>query len=68
MDRKEINVMEEHIFLTSSQAAKLLNISTSTLKKFITIGKVRTIKTPGGHHRILKEDLLNNLFINFKEG
>ncbi len=47
------------LFLTTAQAAKLLNISVSTLKKFIFTGKLKTLKTPGGHHRILREDLLH---------
>lgn len=45
------------VFLTTAQAAKLLNVSLSTFKKFIYLGKIKTLKTPGGHHRILKKDL-----------
>ena len=51
------------VFLTSAQASELLNISVSTLKKYIRQGKIRTLKTPGGHHRFLKEDLLNQLYV-----
>lgn len=47
------------VFLTTSQAAKLLNVSVSTLKKFIYLGKIKTLKTPGGHHRILKKALFD---------
>jgi len=46
------------VFLTTSQAAKMLNVSVATLKKFIYEGRLRTLKTPGGHHRILKKALL----------
>ncbi|MCK5581162.1 MAG: HD domain-containing protein [Candidatus Omnitrophica bacterium] len=49
----------EDIFLTPNQAAKILNISLATFKKFIYQGKIKTLKTPGGHHRILKKDLLS---------
>ena len=49
------------IFLTPNQAARLLNISLSTLKKFIYSGRIRTLKTPGGHHRIRKSDLFRML-------
>ena len=45
-------------FLTPNQAAVILNVSLATLKKFIYQGKIKTLKTPGGHHRILKRDLL----------
>ncbi len=49
--------MTDAVFLTTKQAAKLLNISLATLKKFIYQGRIRTLKTPGGHHRILRNDL-----------
>lgn len=48
---------QNQTFLTSQQAAKILQVSLSTLKKFIYSGRIKTLKTPGGHHRILKEDL-----------
>lgn len=35
----------------------MLNISLSTMKKFIYQGKIKTIRTPGGHHRIYRDDL-----------
>ena len=47
------------VFLTTSQAAKMLNVSVSTLKKFIHEGKISSLKTPGGHHRILKTALFD---------
>ncbi len=34
------------------EAARQLSISAPTLKLWIRSGKVRSIKTPGGHHRI----------------
>lgn len=34
------------------EAARRLSISTPTLKLWIRSGKVRSITTPGGHHRI----------------
>ena len=50
------------IFLTSTQAAELLNLSLGTLKKYITAGKIRTIRTPGGHYRIDQEELVESLY------
>lgn len=52
---------EKDVFLSSTQAAKLLNMSPSTFKKYIYSGKIKTVKTPGGHHRILKSYLLAKL-------
>ena len=54
--------LEEEIFLTSTQAADLLNVSVVTLRKYIAMGKIKTIKTPGGHNRIRKRDLLETLY------
>ncbi len=49
---------DRKLFLTPNQAARLLNVSLATLKKFIRQGKLKTITTPGGHHRIYKNDLM----------
>jgi excisionase family DNA binding protein len=38
-------------------AAKLLGVSTQTVKNYIYSGKLRSYRTPGGHHRIPHEDL-----------
>jgi len=53
------NINENNVFLTPNEAAVFLNVSLSTLKKYIYQGKIKTLKTPGGHHRIRKSDLLN---------
>ena len=47
----------EETFLTASQAAEAINVSLSTLKKFIYQGRIKTLRTPGGHYRIRKSDL-----------
>ncbi|MCA9399009.1 MAG: HD domain-containing protein [Candidatus Omnitrophica bacterium] len=52
---------DEDRFLTLSQAADILNISLSTMKKLVYQDKIKTFKTPGGHHRILKRDLFAGL-------
>ncbi|NCU33440.1 MAG: HD domain-containing protein [Candidatus Moranbacteria bacterium] len=51
---------KQDIFLTTTEASKLLNVSMKTLKNLIVQGKIKTFKTPGGHHRILKEYLFEN--------
>jgi molybdopterin-binding protein len=38
--------------LSSRQAAEALSISYPTLKQWIYRGKLKTVKTAGGHHRI----------------
>ena len=55
-------IFRDKIFLTSTQAAEVLNVSLVTLKKYIMLGKIRAIRTPGGHYRIKKQDILENLY------
>ena len=62
MTQAKLSNTDEDVFLTAPEAAKFLNISPSTLKKFIANGKIRTIKTPGGHYRINKKELLESLY------
>ncbi len=38
--------------MTPREAAQSLGISYPTLKHWILSGKIKTVKTPGGHHRI----------------
>jgi len=49
---------ETEIYFTPKQAAEHFNLSLSTVKNYIYDGKLRTLKTPGGHHRIRKSDLM----------
>ncbi len=39
------------------EAARLIAVSYPTLKQWIYQGKVKTIKTPGGHHRIPRAEI-----------
>jgi excisionase family DNA binding protein len=48
-------------YLTPKQAAQYLNLSLSTIKNYIYSGRLKSYKTPGGHHRIKEEDLLGLL-------
>jgi excisionase family DNA binding protein len=43
--------------LKPSEAAKLLNVSYFTVKQWIYGGKIQSIKTPGGHHRIPRSEI-----------
>ena len=48
--------------LKPREAARLLGISFATIKHWILDGKIETIKTPGGHHRVPLASL--NRFLN----
>ena len=43
--------------LKPKEAAKLISISYPTLKQWIYQGKIRSVKTPGGHHRIPQSEV-----------
>ena len=43
--------------LTPRQAAEKLGMSYPALKHWILTGRIRTVKTPGGHHRIPQDAL-----------
>ena len=47
--------------LTSREAAAAIGVSYPTVKQWILTGKLRTIKTPGGHHRIPQSALARYL-------
>jgi molybdopterin-binding protein len=44
---------EAEQLLTPREAAATVGVSYATIKKWILSGKLETIQTPGGHHRIL---------------
>jgi molybdopterin-binding protein len=41
----------EHMF-TPREAAAAIGVSYATIKKWILAGTLKTVRTPGGHHRI----------------
>ena len=41
----------EHLF-TPREAAAAIGVSYATIKKWILAGTLKTVQTPGGHHRI----------------
>jgi len=43
--------------LKPQDAAKLIGVSYPTLKQWIYNAKVRSVKTPGGHHRIPRSEV-----------
>ncbi len=43
--------------IKTKQAAHLLGVTVQTIKNYIYSGKLKSYKTPGGHHRLSKSDL-----------
>ncbi|RKY86947.1 histidine kinase [candidate division KSB1 bacterium] len=47
------------VVFSTFQAAEYCNTSYMSIKRWIFSGKLKAYKTPGGHYRILKDDLLD---------
>ena len=47
-----MSIANTDILLKPREAATALGVSYATLKQWILAGKIKTSKTPGGHHRI----------------
>ncbi len=47
--------MQKH--LAPREAANILGISYPTLKQWIYHGKLKSVKTPGGHHRVPESEI-----------
>ena len=51
----------EDYSLTPREAARMMGISYPTIKKWILEGKLKTVRTPGGHHRLSESSLRSYL-------
>ena len=58
---------KKDVLLTVKQAAFFLNLSVLTIKNYIYAGKLKSVKTPGGHHRIRISDLSASIGIDLRE-
>lgn len=47
----------EEVLLKPREAATAIGVSYATIKQWILNGKLKTIQTPGGHHRIAQSAL-----------
>ena len=65
MKRKKDMVSKE--ILTTREVADLLNVVPLTIKNYIYSGRLKAIKTPGGHHRIRRADLKSLGFVTEEE-
>lgn len=60
--------MKRETLLSPREAAQVLGVSYPTLKQWIYKGKIRTIKTAGGHHRIPEEQIDKFLYRSEQTG
>ena len=59
--------IEEKSVLTTHEVAKYLNVYTNTVIHWMNTGKLNGYRTPGGHRRILREELLTFIHNNHME-
>lgn len=50
-------IMDRDKLFSARDAAQLLGVSYPTLKQWIYKGKIKTVKTAGGHHRVPETEL-----------
>ena len=53
--------------LSTREAAVLLKVTTQTVKNYIYSGRLKALRTPGGHHRIRRVDLKGLGFVAEEE-
>jgi len=53
--------METKQSFSTSEVAKFCHVTADTIRKWAESGKIRVFKTPGGHRRIRRDDLLRFL-------
>ena len=54
---KQNSSPDDHALYRVPEAAERLSISAPTLKLWIRRGTIRSVKTPGGHHRIPRAEI-----------
>ncbi len=62
MKRKPVDASGEPELLRPREAALQLRVSFPTIKHWIYTCKIRSVKTPGGHHRIPQSEVDRLLF------
>ncbi len=53
--------METKQSFSTSEVAKFCHVTADTIRKWAEAGKIRVFKTPGGHRRIRRDDLIRFL-------
>lgn len=50
-------MMTTHSWLSTKEAAQLLDVSQRTIQNWVDMGKLKSTKTIGGHRRLMKSDV-----------
>jgi len=63
MELGSYDYMLKSDLLSPKQAAAMLGVTYQTIQNYIYTGKLKSYKTPGGRHRIRREDIMNLGFL-----
>lgn len=63
-----IQIVHTEKLFSPREAAQVLGISYPTLKQWIYKGKIRTVKTAGGHHRVPEQQIDKFLYRSSESG
>ena len=45
-------VLKDEVLLTLTEVRKHCNVSVSTIRRWLREGRLKTVRLPGGHHRV----------------
>lgn len=51
-DTLTLSHLEEGVLYTPREVADIFKVDPKTVKRWISLGKLKAIRTPGGHYRI----------------
>ena len=63
MEVSSYDYISKSDLLTPKQSAAILGVTVQTIKNYIYTGRLKTCRTPGGHHRIRPEDIVKLGFL-----
>lgn len=51
--------MAEHLLMTTAEVCKLFRVSPGTPARWVDEGKFTAIRTPGGHRRYIRKEVMD---------
>jgi excisionase family DNA binding protein len=58
---RDTTAVDEGNLLTPAEVAKLFQVDPKTVTRWATKGRIRSVRTPGGHRRFRRQDIVDLL-------